>query len=122
ITTPIRRASELDGAPDGRGDDDAEGRLISLCERTGADTYYNLSGGVDLYDDARFSARGVTLRFRIPPEPAPEGTAARDDQTLSVLDLLMRHGPDEVASRVRQSQWTRPGPEAAELHRRGEGR
>ena len=41
----------------------AQDKVLALCEATGADTYINAGGGVNLYSKDEFRSRGVDLKF-----------------------------------------------------------
>jgi hypothetical protein len=55
LKTPICKSSAIEGATDLMNQD----RVLDICERVGATTYINPVGGVELYDAAAFSARGI---------------------------------------------------------------
>lgn len=61
IRTPFLKSSSL--KVEGR----AEERILNICEKLGADEYWNLSGGGFLYDQQNFKNRGIKLFFSNPP-------------------------------------------------------
>ena len=59
MDTEIVRASDLKYDRSLRGSQ----RILELCARMGADSYYNAIGGQELYDADLFAERGIDLRF-----------------------------------------------------------
>ncbi len=113
IDTPIRLASALPVDPGV----DREQRVIAVCRARGATDYLNLSGGRALYAPEAFRAAGLTLRFRVPPGPPPD-RETHDDHALSVLDLIMRRDPTQVAALLADSAWAAPAGPADPLSTR----
>lgn len=74
-----------------------EARILDLCERFGADTYHNASGGRPLYSGDVFEEQGVRLRFvsgRFPTYPqVGQGSFVPG---LSMIDVLMNNSPQAV--------------------------
>lgn len=64
-------------------------KVLALCEAGGASTYINTSGGVELYSNERFRAKGIDLKFlrSKPFEYAQFGDAFVP--WLSIIDVLM---------------------------------
>lgn len=88
----IRQSSELDYDRDA----DAAGKLASLCQTLGSNCYVNPVGGRDLYREADFRERGVTLSFlRMDAVTYPQagGPFVPD---LSIIDLLMWCTPERA--------------------------
>ncbi len=96
IDTPIRAVSEF-GVPSAA---DAQTRVIDVCRRLGASEYYNLAGGRELYASEAFARSGLRLLF-----PAAASLGQGDDHELSILDLLIRRGPDGAAELVAEAAW-----------------
>lgn len=86
IDTEIVRASDLEYDRSLRGSE----RILELCARMGADSYYNAIGGQELYDADLFAARGIDLRFlRMKDDLVyPQGKHGFCPR-LSVLDAMM---------------------------------
>lgn len=86
IDTEIVRASDVEYDRTLRGSE----RILELCARMGADSYYNAIGGQSLYDADRFDERGIALHFvRMKPElQYPQGKQVFCPG-LSVLDAIM---------------------------------
>jgi len=72
----------------------AQTRVLDICRRERAATYVNAIGGVELYDEESFAAKGLALRF-LQPELTPYSQLGEGfTPSLSVLDLLMNEGPE----------------------------
>lgn len=98
IGTPIRVASEIEGASNLRRQD----RVVDLCARLGATTYLNPIGGLELYEPAAFERRGIALRFL---RAKPFGYAqfgAPFVPWLSILDVLMFNPRSSLSSVLRE--------------------
>jgi hypothetical protein len=91
IATPLRSSSELAIDPGLR----AEARVIALARAAGATEYWNLPGGVALYDPEAFAAAGLGLRF-LPPYAGPHGAMlhalATADPAALVRDVWQETG------------------------------
>lgn len=64
-------------------------RVLDICRRERALSYYNLPGGKDLYDPGVFAANGIELRFLEPELPEYSQGHERCHVGLSILDVLM---------------------------------
>lgn len=75
----------------------ARNRLITLCQKFGADCYINTPGGRKLYTKEDFSKKGVDLKFIDPlPLKYPQG-ANEFIPNLSIIDIMMHCSPAKVA-------------------------
>jgi hypothetical protein len=64
-------------------------KVLALCQATGARTYINAIGGLELYDSDVFAARGIEFRaLRTRPFPYEQLGQAHVPY-LSIVDLLM---------------------------------
>lgn len=73
-----------------------EGKILSLIEHFGATTYFNASGGTELYDKAVFSEKNVELKF-VPVTPfVYSQRSAQFIANLSVIDILMYAGRSKL--------------------------
>lgn len=98
ITTPIHISSEIAINHDLR----AEEKVLALCHAMGATEYINPIGGTELYDRETFAKCGVSLHFlRAKPLEYSQFGAAFVPW-LSILDVLMFNGRDQVIAWVRQ--------------------
>lgn len=94
IKTEIRISSEIAADHGLKGQE----RVLALCGAVGASTYINAIGGLDLYDDEAFRARGIELRFL---RARPFEYTQFDNPFvpwLSIIDVMMFNGSDAVAS------------------------
>lgn len=92
IHTPIGHTSEFAN----RDTLKREYRIYDYCHRTGADTYLNPIGGMDLYHADDFRAQGLELRFL--KSGLPRYKQFGDDffPSLSILDMLMFNSREDV--------------------------
>ena len=91
-TREIIRASALDYDRA----DNAQNKVIGMCQALKATSYVNSTGGRHLYDAATFAANGITLRFLEGQNFVyPQG---QHDFVpyLSIIDLLMHCPPETV--------------------------
>jgi hypothetical protein len=77
-------------------------RVLDICAREGAQEYYNLPGGRELYSDEQFSARGVDLKFIQPRLAEYKQVAEEFLPGLSILDVLMFNSPEAAGAMVRE--------------------
>lgn len=87
-------ASEVDPQPTLRGQE----RILALCRAKAAATYVNAPGGRELYTPADFAAQGIALRFLKTLPHAYDQRCAAFVPNLSMLDVLMHCGRDEVVA------------------------
>ena len=66
-------------------------RLINICKQTGATTYVNAIGGMEMYDQNSFG--DINLRFI---------KRLDEENNLSIIDILMRRGWEETAELINQ--------------------
>ncbi len=88
-----------------------QSRVLDICRREGADTYINLPGGIELYQERAFAASGIDLLF-IRPNPKRYGQAPGDSRFvpwLSIIDVLMFNSREAVRSMLDQTEFARPG-------------
>lgn len=71
-------------------------RVLDICTHEAAQNYYNLPGGMALYNEDLFSAQGIVLKF-IQPELAEYRQCCGLFQPgLSILDVLMFNDRETV--------------------------
>lgn len=92
ITTPFVRSSDFDHNYDLR----REYRIYDLCQRMGADTYYNAIGGMKLYSFEEFRKRGIELGFLKMEEIQYKQFNDEFVPSLSILDVMMFNTPEQV--------------------------
>lgn len=80
----------------------AQHRLVTLCHKFNADCYINMPGGKSLYAKNDFMEERVDLKF-IDALPLRYSQGSRDFvPNLSIIDVLMNCGPQEVLSLLQQ--------------------
>jgi hypothetical protein len=98
LTTPIRISSEIAIDHSLKAQD----KVLALCERMGADSYVNASGGMELYAKDEFRARSIELRFiRSIPFEYPQ-LDREFVPWLSIVDVMMFNSPGELGTLVRE--------------------
>ena len=83
VTTPIRRASEMDA--DGAKSD----LVLDLCKKAGATTYLSGALGRDYLDLPSFAAAGIAVKFQDYKHPTYPQAHQGFVPNLAVIDLLM---------------------------------
>jgi len=73
-----------------------EERIIDICRQEGADEYYNLSGGVDIYSKEKFESENIKLKFIKTKEIRYKQFENEFTGPLSIIDNLMFYSPEEV--------------------------
>lgn len=71
-------------------------RVLDICRREGATEYFNLPGGVALYDKEAFADVGIDLRFLQPKPSAYRQFDCPFVPWLSIIDVLMFNDRDTV--------------------------
>ena len=73
-----------------------EERILDICTKENVRYYYNLIGGISIYDKLEFKRKGVQLNFlqsRVKPyKQANENFVP----SLSIIDVLMNNSKDDV--------------------------
>ena len=72
-------------------------RVRDICLREGATEYVNAPGGRSLYRADEFARQGCRLRFLVPEFPEYRQGRGEFVAGLSVLDMLMRCPPEQIA-------------------------
>jgi len=96
----VNRSSELGLSDHLKGQD----RILKICERFGATRYINASGGVDLYEENKFTSRGIELDF-LTPYRGPMG---------SLIERLLTENHKEIRDDICRQTTTLRG-QAREL-------
>ncbi len=74
-----------------------ESRIIDICKELGADTYFNMAGGKELYDSKRFMEKGINLVFVEPKlEPYDQVNFDGFEPGLSIMDLLFNVNKEDL--------------------------
>ncbi len=90
IDTDIILSSSIEKNNELRGQD----KVIEICKRLGADTYYNAIGGQSLYDKQDFLKEGIDLRFVQTNDIVYKQFANPFVPNLSIIDVLMHNGKE----------------------------
>jgi hypothetical protein len=85
IATDIRISSHVAIDHELKGQD----KVIALCQASGADTYINAIGGVELYSKDDFKLRGIRLQFIRAHPFEYKQLGALFTPGLSIVDVLM---------------------------------
>ena len=73
-----------------------EKKVLSICKKLMADTYYNAIGGIELYDKDLFKKEHINLFF-VKTQPVFYKQFSSDfRQNLSIIDVLMFNSVEEV--------------------------
>lgn len=96
IKTQIRTSSSLDLDHTKKGQD----RVLDICQATGAKTYINSIGGVDLYSKDIFARNGIALSFL--KSTLVEYPQYGDDFVpwLSIMDVMMFNSPESIRGQL----------------------
>lgn len=92
IDTTIVMSSDVDKDCSLRAQD----KVIDICKRLGADSYYNAIGGQSLYDKETFQKEGIELRFIETENIVYAQYGNEFVPFLSIMDVLMFNGVDKV--------------------------
>jgi hypothetical protein len=76
--------------------DDPTGRLVDICERTGADTYLSGAGGQNYLDLTQFDAAGIRVVFQAFEHPTYPQRFGPFEPFMSVVDLLFNCGGESL--------------------------
>lgn len=98
IRTELVPSSAIFGNEGMKGAD----RILDICKQEGAKRYVNAIGGKELYDRAVFGDAGVDLRFLRSALPPYHQFAGPFVPGLSIIDVLMFNGPDDVRGMLDQ--------------------
>ena len=71
-------------------------RLIELCKKTGATSYYSGSGGKEYMDEERFKAENLGLSYQHYAHPQYPQRFGDFLPYMCIVDLLMNVGPDSL--------------------------
>jgi len=71
-------------------------RLVDLCRELGAQAYLSGAGG-DYLEQERFAEAGIELRFQAYEHPDYPQLWGDFEPYLSIVDLLMNHGPESLS-------------------------
>lgn len=97
INTKIIKASELDINKAHTGED----RVIAICKYLKADQYFNLSGGIELYNPQPFNQVGIELKF-LSSNFTPYYQYKYNTFTpyMSIIDVIANCSQDEIKNQL----------------------
>lgn len=94
INTEIRISSDINIDHNKK----SEEKVLTLCRATGASTYINTIGGVELYSKKFFANNGIELKFiRSKPFEYPQ-FETEFVPWLSILDVMMFNNLDKISN------------------------
>lgn len=100
ILTYLKIDTELILSSNIKKDDSLKGqdKILDICKRLKADTYYNAIGGKELYDKKEFAKNGISLCFLRTNENLQYKQFSKMDfiPNLSIIDVLMFNSVEEV--------------------------
>ncbi len=80
----------------------SQNRILSICQKEGADQYINPIGGQDLYDKTLFKNEGIALNFiQTTPWAYPQ-FKNEFVPWLSILDVMMFNSPVEIQAHLHE--------------------
>lgn len=92
ISTEIKKSSDIVMDHSLKNQD----RVIALCRVSGANTYVNAIGGIELYSKEAFLEKGIGLKF-MQPKPFEYAQFGKEFLPwLSIIDVLMFNSADEI--------------------------
>lgn len=98
ITTEIKISSDITIDHTLQSQD----KVLALCEATGAKTYVNAIGGLELYSKESFQQKGIELRFiKSKPFEYPQFCDAFVPW-LSIMDVMMFNSLDTIKKQLNQ--------------------
>jgi hypothetical protein len=71
-------------------------KVLAICEATGADTYVNAIGGIDLYSREEFRERGLDLKFIQSRPYEYRQFGSEFVPWLSIIDVMMFNSIDAI--------------------------
>ncbi|NDP61897.1 WbqC family protein [Polaromonas sp.] len=75
-------------------------RIIDICRQEKADSYFNLSGGKELYDESLFKSNGIDLYFMESQLKKYQQFSEEFQPGLSIIDVLMFNDINAVREMV----------------------
>lgn len=73
-----------------------EERILDICDSEKAEIYYNLIGGISIYDKQEFKNRNIQLEFLKPQLMKYDQPVEEFVSSLSILDILMNNSRGKV--------------------------
>ncbi|MBN1037798.1 hypothetical protein DVW12_03625 [Clostridium botulinum] len=98
IDTEVIISSKINKNNDLKGQD----KVIEICKVLGADEYYNVAGGQDLYSYKDFSSEGLKLSFLKTESVEYKQFNNEFVSSLSIIDVLMFNSKEDVKNMLQQ--------------------
>lgn len=92
ISTSLIPSSEIYANSELKG----QYRILDICKKENATSYYNPIGGVELYDRKVFTQEDISLSFLKSESPPYKQLTDKFTPALSIIDLLMFASIDEI--------------------------
>lgn len=92
IDTELMISSKIDKDNTLKGED----KIIDICKRLNADTYYNAIGGEQLYDYEKFKEQGIKLCFLKAGEISYCQGRNDFEPNLSIIDVMMNNSVETI--------------------------
>jgi hypothetical protein len=80
----------------------AEKKVMAICKATGAATYINAIGGMELYDKAAFKAQGIDLKFIKSRSIEYQQFTAPFVPWLSIIDVMMFNDKESIKQMIKE--------------------
>ena len=77
-----------------------EERILNICTQENTEYYYNLIGGISIYDKSEFKKKEVFLQFLNPNPRVYDQGKLNFLPSLSIIDVLMNNSKKEVIQRL----------------------
>ncbi|MEK9774410.1 MAG: WbqC family protein, partial [Candidatus Woesearchaeota archaeon] len=71
-------------------------RILDICLNEGAEEYWNLPGGKELYSKDKFNQNKIALNFVEPKLRSYPQFSKTFNSGLSVIDVMMHNSPDDI--------------------------
>ena len=71
-------------------------RIIDICKKEDSNIYYNLIGGLNLYDREKFFSNGINLKFIQANKSNYKQFTDVHIPNLSILDILMFNSKEQI--------------------------
>ncbi|OGS24820.1 MAG: hypothetical protein A2297_07425 [Elusimicrobia bacterium RIFOXYB2_FULL_48_7] len=88
ISTPVKLESEF-GLPGASTE-----RIVNICKKLGADTYFSGAGGKDYMDETLFEKENIKLVYQDFKHPVYKQAYPGFEPYMSAIDLLFNCGPE----------------------------
>ncbi len=92
LNTTILLASEIEKDINLKGQD----KVIDICKNLNANSYFNSSGGIELYSKKVFANHGIELFFVHPRNMVYQQFNDKFIPWLSIIDVMMFNSPEKI--------------------------